>query len=175
MRRFTLSLPLHSSSLCSRHQFQLTLYDPPSPPPAGSTTESEGEAPWPSLSGDERLVQRRVITHTPRLRRSSPATPRQPGIVAATPDPATPPRQPGNQGRAQPPSDPSLTLRGTDSPRGASDSIARTILNTKEDVAPPTYRAINRPWGMPYTARRQLVTTTWMMSPPLGSRPGRGC
>jgi hypothetical protein len=25
---------------------------------------------WPSLSGDERLVQRRVITHTPRLRRS---------------------------------------------------------------------------------------------------------
>ena len=56
---------------------------------------------WPSLSGDERLVQRRVITHTPRLRRSSPATPRQPGIVAAKLPTRQHPRQPGNQGRAQ--------------------------------------------------------------------------
>jgi hypothetical protein len=56
---------------------------------------------WPSLSGAERLVQRRVITHTPRLRRSSPATPRQPGIVAAKLPTRQHPRQPGNQGRAQ--------------------------------------------------------------------------
>jgi len=42
-----------------------------------------------------------VITHTPRLRRSSPATPRQPGIVAAKLPTRQHPRQPGNQGRAQ--------------------------------------------------------------------------